>query len=139
MLQKLTKVDPVAWRNPFIHLLVTIKPTIVFLGKGQQNQRGAGSPPSSWDLDGGWGGARRHEALIRQNRAHGQIHCHVSAMSASSVHVIGGAFQVSWPAWCSTPPLPTLVARPQAVDPSDATQSLFEQMSLCPQADSFSS
>jgi hypothetical protein len=44
------------------------------------------------------GGARRHEALIRQNRAHGQIHCHVSAMSASSVHVVGGASQISWPA-----------------------------------------
>ena len=55
-------------------------------------------PPSSWGLDGCWEGARRHEALIRQLRAHGQIHCHVSVMSASSVHVIGGAFQSSWPA-----------------------------------------
>ena len=55
-------------------------------------------PPSSWGLDGCWEGARRHEALIRQNRAHGQIHCHVSAMSTSSVHVIGGASQISWPA-----------------------------------------
>ena len=66
MLQKLTKLDPMASCHPFIHLLVTIKPTIVFLGKCQQNQRGAGSPPSSCDLDGdgGWGGARRHEALI---------------------------------------------------------------------------
>ena len=64
MLQKLTKLDAMASCHPFIHLLVTIKPTIVFLGKCQQNRRGAGSPPSSWDLDGGWGGARRHEALI---------------------------------------------------------------------------
>ena len=56
MLQKLTKLDPMASCHPFIHLLVTIKPTIVFLGKCQQNRRGAGSPPSSWDLDGGWGG-----------------------------------------------------------------------------------
>ena len=35
-----------------------------FWAKVNKNQRGAGSPPSSWDLDGGWGGARRHEALI---------------------------------------------------------------------------
>ena len=50
--------------DSYTHPLVTIKPTNVFLGKGQQNRRGAGSPPSSWDLDGGWGGGRRHEALI---------------------------------------------------------------------------
>ena len=66
--------------------------------RSQQKQRGAVPPPSSWGLDGCWEGARRHEALIRQNRAHGQIHCHVSAMSTSSVHVIGGASQISWPA-----------------------------------------
>ena len=55
-------------------------------------------PPLVLGLGRRLGGARRHEALIRQNRAHGQIHCHVSAMSASSVHVIGGASQISWPA-----------------------------------------
>jgi hypothetical protein len=64
MLQKLTKLDPMASCHPFIHLLVTIKPVDAFMDKGQQNRRGAGSPPSSWDLDGGGGGARRHEALI---------------------------------------------------------------------------
>ena len=81
----------------FIHLLVAIKPTNVFLGKGQQNapwRRLAPPRPGTWAA----GGARRHEALIRQLRAHGQIHCHVSVMSASSVHVIGGASQISWPA-----------------------------------------
>jgi hypothetical protein len=63
MLQKLTKLDPMASCHPFIHLLVTSKPTIVFLGKCQQNRRGAGSPPRP----GTWtavGGGRRHEALV---------------------------------------------------------------------------
>ena len=115
MLQKLTKLDAMASCHPFIHLLVTIKPTIVFLGKCQQNRRGAGSPPSSWDLDGGWGGGAAPRSFDHQIRAHGQIHCHVSAMSASSVQIIDGELQVSRPAWCPPPPL-TLVA-PQACGP----------------------
>ena len=36
MLQKLTKLDPMASCHPFIHLLVTIKPVDAFVGKGQQ-------------------------------------------------------------------------------------------------------
>ena len=36
MLQKLTKVDPMASCHPYTHLLVKIKPRDVFLGKGQQ-------------------------------------------------------------------------------------------------------
>ena len=44
------------------------------------------------------GGGAAPRSFDRQLRAHGQIHCHVSVMSASSVHVIGGAFQSSWPA-----------------------------------------
>ena len=36
MLQKPTKLDPVAWCHPFIHLMVTIKPVDAFVGKGQQ-------------------------------------------------------------------------------------------------------
>ena len=56
------------------------------------------------------GGARRHEALIRQNRAHGQIHRHASFMNASGVQIIGGELQVSRPAWCPPPPLTLLVA-----------------------------
>jgi hypothetical protein len=98
MLQKLTKLDPMASCHPFIHLLVTIKPVDAFMDKGQQKPTWRRLAPLVLGLGRRLGGARRHEALIRQNRAHGQIHCHVSAMSASSVHVVGGASQISWPA-----------------------------------------
>ena len=61
--------------DSYTHPLVTIKPTNVFLGKGQQNRRGAGSPPSSWDLDGGWGGGAAPRSFDHQIRAHHQVHC----------------------------------------------------------------
>ena len=64
MLQKLTKVDPVAECSRFIHLLVTIKPTIIFLGKCQQKPTWRRAPPLVLGLGRLGGGARRHEALI---------------------------------------------------------------------------
>ena len=83
------------------------------------------------------GGGAAPRSFDHQIRAHGQIHRHVSFMNASGVQIIGGELQVSRPAWCPPPPHPR---RPASVwTSSDATQSLFEQMSLCPQADSFSS
>ena len=81
------------------------------------------------------GGGRRHETLLHQIRMHGQIRRHVSFMNASSVQIIGVKLQVSRPVWCPHPP-----RRPASKwTSSDEAQSLFEQMSLCPQADSFSS
>ena len=42
MLQKLTKVDPMASCHPYTHLLVKIKPRDVFWAKVNKSQRGAG-------------------------------------------------------------------------------------------------
>ena len=62
MLQKLTKVDPMASCHPFIHLLVTIKPSNVFLGKGlnKSNVAPARPPrPGTWTAAGRGHGATK--------------------------------------------------------------------------------
>eukprot|EP00966_Prymnesium_polylepis_P125426 2900052-Prymnesium_polylepis.1 len=75
MLQRLTK--SILWLDATLVFTLWSRSSLWTRSwaKVNKSHRGAGSPPSSWDLDGGWGGARHHEALIRQSRAHDQIHC----------------------------------------------------------------